>query len=544
MALDEKMVRRVKPETLEEAVLMETPDKLAKVFKSLGEVDFTACALGLACRFGGLEKLKVLVDGGAIFNFDLKKISRLWNFHPSLVEGENYAKALLEKRIVFNTIGKFYDRKHSDKLLPIEKRLAMVDYLCETADKSGLDKDELLFYAYFSDKSEIKDRLKKNGAVVPERYIKLVTEGSWDDWSKEKWAEYCTMIDELSDDEFMPSMTAFVSELGGRKLHYTEALWRVGLEKRGDIPGFFRFLIENFEPSKINKGKMMKSIIERDCVDGLAAAAELGWLKQPKKRDEMIEFATDSGKTECAGWLQNFKNRTADRAAEHKRAEKKAERELNADPTSAEEMKKLWSWEARKDGTLVITGYKGNKTEITVPKKIGGDTVTAIGEYAFSPDFKELNPKQRDLRKAVTEIRLPDTITEIGEFAFCNLKLLTHFDIPSKLAEIPKGMLQRSGLKDIVIGGNVKKICWGAFFGCADLRTAVLGEGVEEIEIASFPDLETIELPKSVTRLAEGWISGNRIRKSDKTTVILHKGSYAEQHCTEKKLPFKYVDLG
>lgn len=96
-----------------------------------------------------------------------------------------------------------------------------------------------------------------------------------------------------------------------------------GLESRKKIPGFYKFFFENYEFVKINKGKTMKQMIDCGSVDGLAAAAELGWLKQPKKRDEMIAFAAEKGKTECVAWLLDFKNRTADLAAERERAEKK-----------------------------------------------------------------------------------------------------------------------------------------------------------------------------------------------------------------------------
>ena len=40
-------------------------------------------------------------------------------------------------------------------------------------------------------------------------------------------------------------------------------------------------------------------------------------------------------------------------------------RELNASPDSVSELKKIWSYIKREDGTLVITSYKGDKTEVT-----------------------------------------------------------------------------------------------------------------------------------------------------------------------------------
>lgn len=517
-----------KHDLLVDAVLTKTPSEVAELYKSLGKMDFTAYVLGLACRYRGLDMVKVLVEGGAEFPFELKTARKIFGYY--VVEGANYASALLSKMRL--------DRLNNNNILPLGDRLEILDYLCGTADKTGLDKDELLYYAVLNCELEITERLKKAGAVIPQALIKVVTEGGKDDWGKEKWNGYCGMTEALSNEEYMACMPIFVSELGGRKLHFTERTWSVMLEQRHNAPGFFKFFIENFDMSKANKGKLMKSIIENDSTDALAVAAELGWLKQAKKRDEMIAFASESGKTECTAWLLDFKNRTADFAAERAKAEKKAERELNADPNSPTELKKVWDWAKRENGDgLVITGYKGDKTEITVPEKIGEDIVTVIGEYAFSPDAKRIKAEQRELRKVITEVKLPDTVTEIGEFAFFKCGSLTHFNVPPRLAEIPKGAFQRSGIKEIVIGGNVKKICWGAFYNCNDLKTAALCEGVEEIEVGAFYALETIEMPMSVTKLADDWI-----HKAREVTVILHKGSYAEEYCTKKKIPFKYKE--
>lgn len=350
----------------------------------------------------------------------------------------------------------------------------------------------------------------------------------------------------MNNEDFIPFMTALISEnseISGHKLHITEWLWYVN-EKRLGMTDFVKFMLENFDFSKMNKGKIMKEIILRDDTAGLEAAAENGWLKLPKKRDEMIAFATENKKTECTAWLLDFKNRTADFQAERERAEKRERRELNADPNSATALKKIWSWKIRDDGTLVITGYKGDKTRITVPSKIGKDTVTAIGEYAFSPDAKRIYAEQRALRNAITEVVLPDTVTEIGEFAFFKCRSLKSVRLSEKLTEIPKAMLDLTGIETFEIGGSVKKIGGGAFYACQQLRTVILREGVEEIDNTAFiycTALETVELPVSIKKmeLDEHFtpFTGCGI-----LTVKLHKGSYAERYCTENNIPFKYKE--
>ncbi len=46
-----------------------------------------------------------------------------------------------------------------------------------------------------------------------------------------------------------------------------------------------------------------------------------------------------------SAWLLEFKNRIADFAAERDRAEKRMMRELNANPNSVTELKKIWGYE-------------------------------------------------------------------------------------------------------------------------------------------------------------------------------------------------------
>ena len=48
----------------------------------------------------------------------------------------------------------------------------------------------------------------------------------------------------------------------------------------------------------------------------------------------MIAYASEKGKTEILAWLLDYKNRTADFAAEQKKADRKLMQELNCAPDS------------------------------------------------------------------------------------------------------------------------------------------------------------------------------------------------------------------
>lgn len=63
-------------------------------------------------------------------------------------------------------------------------------------------------------------------------------------------------------------------------------------------------------------------------------------------------------------------------------------------------------------GYIEITMYNGTDTVVTVPSEFEGVPVTSIGPQAFYGD------------SAITDIILPDTITEIGDYAFEECSLL------------------------------------------------------------------------------------------------------------------------
>lgn len=527
---------------LEDSVINDPPEEVARVYNELGEVPFTARALGIACRFRDLETVKALVENGASFKYDEAAFRGSYRyffieyFHGIYPEFQNFLIRVIGLGYEY-TVSDFVDKvKDRDgkklKISPDSERVKIVDYLCKNAEKTGFDPGELLYYLIITGDRKMVSVLKQNGITLSENKRKMLVE---------KGGAFLSIPG--SDKELMKIISALRSEVGGEKLHITSSMQFI-VENRFSNPELFNFFLENFDFSNVKKGNLMKEFILQDNAACLEITAELGWLKQPKKRDELIAFAAGNGSTECTAFLLDYKNRTADFAAEQMRAEKKAQRELNADPNSVTELKKIWSWEKHDDGTLVITGYKGKNTEVTVPEKLAGDTVTAIGECAFSPDAKRIRAEQRELRKAITEVKLPDTITKIGDFAFFKCRSLTHFDIPPKLAQISKGMLDITGITEITIGGNVKKIGAVAFYYCSNLKTAVLQDGVEEIETAAFyncGNLEELELPKSLKKIVGGKFDSS-FYNCYNMTVTLYKGSYAEQFCIENNIQFKYKE--
>lgn len=102
--------------------------------------------------------------------------------------------------------------------------------------------------------------------------------------------------------------------------------------------------------------------------------------------------------------------------------------------------------------TIAITDYKGYDTEVTIPSKIDGYTVTGV-EYMDTSN--------------VRKIVMPDTVTYIGECAFGDYN-----------DSVP--------LEEIVLSKNLKTIGPSAFSRCFELKSIDIPESVNEIENGAF----------------------------------------------------------
>lgn len=589
---------------LEAAVLTGSPEEAAALCKKLEANENSCRALALACRYVGPDYVKALVESGATFKYTRPESGGFytmfyWLAPLEMTEAIRRGFFINRTDRVFDNSISLTDVKTGDikgyEPLPIEQRVEIVRYLCENRERVLFNIDELLFYSIISGSHEIAAVLKEYGARFTEKRITVLTEGG----RSFEWQEFCSMIEMLGEDECLEILREIIAETGGKKLHYTDAIYWGSYNRALNKfhwfkPEHFRFLLENFNEKKLNKSMLMKGAINENNVECLAMCAEQGWLKAPKKRDEMIEYANKEQKTECVAFLLDFKSKNFDLAAERVKAEKKIEQELNAAPDSVSELKKIWSFKKLEDGGLVITSYKGTRGEVIVPSKIGKSEVTEIGAYAFAASAPRIKIEQRDFRrKEITRVVLPDTIKVIGEDAFSSCEALEEVNIPEGVVEIQaEAFSYCRKLTELVIPDSVKTIGKGAFSGCLGLRSiklpeglselgdyvltncrqlaeiklpagiqsigiwalarcvsleeVVIPEGVSEIRRQAFMEcdqLKTVVIPASVKSMKNYTYRGRDpetvFHKSPNVTAVVEAGSYAEKYCKKNGIAFK-----
>ncbi len=115
-----------------------------------------------------------------------------------------------------------------------------------------------------------------------------------------------------------------------------------------------------------------------------------------------------------------------------------------------------------KNKSILIT-YPANSREVQydIP-----DSVTVISDWAFC-DSKKLN-----------RITMPDSVQEIGEGAFCNCVLLDEIEIPDSVVKIDDCAFRGcTSLDTVIIPDSVKDMGWGVFDGCEETVVVYCNEG-------------------------------------------------------------------
>jgi hypothetical protein len=111
--------------------------------------------------------------------------------------------------------------------------------------------------------------------------------------------------------------------------------------------------------------------------------------------------------------------------------------------------------------TLIAYPANSREVQYDIP-----DSVTVISDWAFC-DSKKLN-----------RITMPDSVIEIGEGAFCNCSLLDEIEIPDSVVKIDDCAFRGcTSLDTVIIPDSVKDMGWGIFDGCEDKVVVYCNEG-------------------------------------------------------------------
>ena len=172
-----------------------------------------------------------------------------------------------------------------------------------------------------------------------------------------------------------------------------------------------------------------------------------------------------------------------------------------------------------KDGILVEWPCDKIPTNghVTIP-----NSVTNIGDYAFSRC------------SSLSSITIPNSVTSIGGFAFSYCTSLKSITIPNSVTNIESYAFFRCrSLTSITIPNSVTSIGDGAFKGCSSLSSITIPNSVTSIGYQAFYEcssLSSIVIPNSVTSIG--------------VEAFLHCNSLQEIICKATTPPETYRTLG
>ena len=152
-----------------------------------------------------------------------------------------------------------------------------------------------------------------------------------------------------------------------------------------------------------------------------------------------------------------------------------------------------WEWTEREDGTASISGYMGNDTQVEVPSMLDEREVTQIGDDVFS------------YNTAITSIVIPNTVKVIRSGAFSGCSSLSQITLSESLESIGEEAFRGSGIKEVRIPDSVTSIGERVFYYCENLENVVLPGGLKIIAEGMFTgcnSLKEIEIPNQVSVIA------------------------------------------
>ena len=180
-------------------------------------------------------------------------------------------------------------------------------------------------------------------------------------------------------------------------------------------------------------------------------------------------------------------------------------------------------------------------------------TLTEIGSYAFAHN------------NSLRSVSIPNSVTVLGVRCFFNCPALERIHLPSGLQTLSSGFFEScSSLTEVELPEGLTEISIGCFDLCTALSRINIPESVTEIRSDAFnscTSLVSLELPRSITAIwtnaftssgleeiylpkTVSFIADSAFSRCSKDLVArVHEGSYAHTRCVELKINVDIIPI-
>lgn len=562
-----KLSDKKKVELLEKEVLNNNIQEAVRIVTEY-RPEFTARALGLACRFSGAEMVRLLLTAGASFQFT--PTPELKRKYACVIKISNYKEIPMDYSRYL--LAGFPVNGYSNQVLPDEERTEVLKILVK---KNAADGQELLYHAILHGDAMIVDSLKELGIHSLSEFRRSVVNGKdlynhsvlGPLYRRDKFIEICNSKDDL---ELLDMMKRFLSVIPPERicLSHNQLYGFRGFNTRYCSPILFSFYLEHTNiQEKISKKELLHALIEQNNAEGMEYVLEAGWVSRPKDLSALLAVA--QGKENVhPGILASILKRMSGENEE----EKSSLKEFSLDGTvRAPSLREIWGTKKQEDGSLIITSYKGRGEEenVTVPERIGRSEVRAIAEGAFSAANAKTE-EQRSSRAAIRSVEFPGSIREIpaymfnsrfgsftqvrrvvlnegteriGDYAFDKVNSLEEVVIPESVTEFGRCSFSKcKSLKEIRIPAGVRKLPAG-MFEYSGLERIVIPKSVKRIEEHAFADcknLQDISIPNDIS-VGKGAFAGCGALADDEGRIVVSNKLLGFVMAYQKSMPDGYM---
>lgn len=210
------------------------------------------------------------------------------------------------------------------------------------------------------------------------------------------------------------------------------------------------------------------------------------------------------------------------------------------------------------DDTVEVVGMVNplpEPGELVIPAKVTYDskeyTVTAIGESAFRGENLFGKPENYLQGKSIKSVKLPDSITQIGQYAFKECSNIEgEFKLPPNLTTLGSyAFYGCEKMESIEIPASMQTIYQSTFEKCTSLTTVILHEGLINIGnptsgygdvFAKCSSLTKIDLPSTLQFIGSCAFDTTGLTKieiPDSVTTIKYQAFNSCSSLAEVKLP-------